>query len=282
MKQLWKNKSIYILAIIFSGFTFAQNQSDSITINKSIIKKTLSDSLKIPLNQIGLSQVQSIYSGDISTMSNTSLHYLRKTKNQKLTFIGRVNLKSRAEITSLKYDVEVYAKHGKNHYSFTGASISDQKLFPNYELFYSLYSNLGKGWELETGTKFLAAENFDLVTPILGITKEIGENRINFRNFITFTQGNTYYSNMLQWRNFLNEKRDNLSVVTGFGNAPDSKNIDLSQDFITNKNVFVGLGYEKNLKPFKISATSVYNRNHYSTGREFNQFDIYLNLMYDF
>ena len=87
---------------------------------------------------------------------------------------------------------------------------------------------------------------------------------------------------MLQWRNFFNEKRDNFSVVTGFGNAPDSRNIDLAQDFITNKTFFAGLGYEKNFKPFKISATSVYNRNQYSTGRTFNQYDIYLNLMYDF
>ena len=116
MEQLWKKKSVTFLAIIFSGFVFAQQQSDSIKIKESVIKETPTDSLKAPLHQVGLSQVQSIYSGGISTMSNTSLHYMRKTKNQKLTFIGRVNLKSRAEITSLKYDIEVYAKHGKNHY----------------------------------------------------------------------------------------------------------------------------------------------------------------------
>lgn len=282
MKHYWHKKSIAILAITFSSLVFAQQQSDSTKVQESITTQNKSNSIKNPLNQVGLSQVQSIYSGGISTMSNTSLHYMRKTKNQKLTFIGRINLKSRAEITSLKYDVEVYAKHGKNHYSFIGGSVSDQKLFPNYELFYSFYSNLGKGWELETGTKFLAAENFDLVTPIIGITKETDHNRITLRNFISFSQGNTYYSNMLQWRNFFNEKRDNFSVVTGFGNAPDSRNIDLAQDFITNKTFFAGLGYEKNFKPFKISATSVYNKNQYSTVRTFNQYDIYLTLMYDF
>lgn len=108
MKHYWYKKSISIVAIIISGFVFAQQQSDSIKIKESVIKENPTDSLKVPLNQVGLSQVQSIYSGGISTMSNTSLHYMRKTKNQKLTFIGRINLKSRAEITSLKYKIDTF------------------------------------------------------------------------------------------------------------------------------------------------------------------------------
>lgn len=74
MRQLWKKKSISIIAIIVSAFVFAQQQSDSIKIKESVIKENPTDSLKVPLNQVGLSQVQSIYSGGISTMSNTSLH----------------------------------------------------------------------------------------------------------------------------------------------------------------------------------------------------------------
>ncbi|MCL9770354.1 YaiO family outer membrane beta-barrel protein [Flavobacterium sp. HXWNR69] len=234
------------------------------------------------LNQIGLSEVQSFYSGNIEKMSTTSLFYLKKSKNLKFTFVVRVNMKLRASINSFKYDAEMYVKHGKNYYSFAGASISDKELFPNYELFYQFYSNLGRSWELETGSKFLAAQNFNLVTPIIGFTKDFEKNRISFRNFLTFTSDKMYYSNIMQWRHFLNEKRDNLLLVTGFGNAPDSRNIDLADDFIINKTIFSGLAYEKNFEKFKLTVTSVYNRNNFNTGAKFNQFDIYFNLIHSF
>ena len=63
MKHYWYKKSTSIVAIIFSGFIFAQNHSDSIKIKESVIKENPTYSLKVPLNQVGLSQVQSIYSG---------------------------------------------------------------------------------------------------------------------------------------------------------------------------------------------------------------------------
>ena len=82
MKHYWHKKSIAILAITFSSLVFAQQQSDSTKVQESITTQNKSNSIKNPLNQVGLSQIQSIYSGGISTMSNTSLHYMRKTKNQ--------------------------------------------------------------------------------------------------------------------------------------------------------------------------------------------------------
>ena len=60
MRQLWKKKSISIIAIIVSAFVFAQQQSDSIKIKESVIKENPTDSLKVPLNQVGLSQVQAL------------------------------------------------------------------------------------------------------------------------------------------------------------------------------------------------------------------------------
>lgn len=225
--------------LLFSFLSFSQeNLKNETNAEQPIISEI--DVIKVTsqLNQIGLSEVQSFYSGNIKKMSTTSLFYLRKSRNQKFTFVGRVNMKLRASISSFKYDAEMYIKHGKNYYSFAGASVSDKKLFPNYELFYQFYSNLGRSWELETGTKFLAAQNFNLVTPIIGFTKDFENNRISFRNFLTFTSDKMYYSNIFQWRHFLNEKRDNLVLVSGFGNAPDSRNIDLAENFIVNKTIF--------------------------------------------
>lgn len=264
-------KTLLLIVMLTSGAVVAQ---DEITDSVSTQKKE---------NQIGVMHLQSVYSSGLSTMSITSVQYLRRINDEKLTLIGRINLRARAKTSSVKYDLETYVKHGKKHYSFVSASISDEKMYPGFEASYSFYSALNKGWELETGVKYLSAKTFSLFTPVLGVSKEIGSNLVTFRNFFTLTDsGELYYANSLAWKNFLNEKRDNLSLMTGFGNAPDSKNIDFSEQFISNASFFVGLGYEKNIKPFKLSASSVYNRNNYSIGRKFNQFDFYLNLFYDF
>ncbi|MBV2223628.1 MAG: YaiO family outer membrane beta-barrel protein [Cloacibacterium sp.] len=276
------NKIILITFLFWSSFYFCQEASDS---NQVPQEKVISekDSLSnIPLNQLGIMHLQSVYDSNLPTMGMTSLQYLRKTKNNKATFIGRVNYRFRNGNNSLKYDFESYLKHGKKHYSFFGASVSDKKMFPGFEAHYYLYSALKKGWELETGAKFLSATNFSLFTPVIGMSKEFGNNRITLRNFFTFAENDQYYGNSLTWRYFLNDSRDNISLMTGFGNAPDSKNIDFSEDFISNKSKFLGVGFEKKLKSFKLSAAGVYNNNNYSTGRKFNQFDIYMNIFYDF
>ena len=283
-------KTLLFFILFISGGIFAQNEiSDSINIyseeTSAVLPavKSQNDSLPVkPQNQVGVMHLQSVYGSGLATMSITSVQYLRRINNEKVTLIGRVNLRARAKNSSVKYDVETYVKHGKKHYSFLSASVSDEKMFPGFEASYSFYSALPKGFELETGVKYLSAQNFSLFTPVLGASKEFGNNLVTFRNFFTLTESQFFYANTIAWKNFLNEKRDYLSLMTGFGNAPDSKNIDFSEEFISNESFFVGLGYEKNLKPFKLSASSVYNRNNYSIGRKFNQFDFYLNLFYDF
>lgn len=235
-----------------------------------------------PLNQVGIMHLQSVYSDNIKTIGQTSVQYLRKSKDLNWTFIGRVTMRNRVDQESFKYTFETYLKHGKKSYSFAGISFSDQKLFPKFEANYSLYNSFDKGWELETGAKFLSAENFSLFTPIVGLSKELATSRITLRNYLTFAESSMYYGNSLTWKEFLNDNRDNISFMTGFGNGPDSKSLDFTQEFITNKTFFVGIGGEKKIKPFTLSASTVFNTNNYSTGQRFNQFDFYLNLFYDF
>ena len=234
------------------------------------------------LNQVGVLHLHSFYSDGIISLQQTAFQYVRRTPNQKLTLVGRASVRSRNETQSFKYDLESYVKHGSKSYSFLGVSVSDQRLFPNYEAFYSLYKSLPKGWELETGAKFMKAENFQLFTPILGISKEMEHSRLTVRNLFTIAEASLYYSMGANWKRFVNEKRDNISIMGGFGNAPDSKSLDFTQDFMTNKSVFLGVGAEKKLNPFTASIAAVYNKNHYSTGSKFDQYDLYLNLLYDF
>ncbi|UJF30587.1 YaiO family outer membrane beta-barrel protein [Kaistella sp. 97-N-M2] len=284
-------KTLLFFVLLTSAPVFAQEKTADSTmiIQNSTISPAATEVIAVhdsvtprPQNQIGVMHLQGLYGSGLATMSITSVQYLRRMNNEKVTLIGRANLRTRAKNSSVKYDVETYIKHGKKHYSFLSASVSDEKMFPGFEASYSFYSALKKGYELETGVKYLSAQNFSLFTPVLGLSKEFGNNLVTFRNFFTLTENDFYYANTLAWKNFLNEKRDHLSVMTGFGNAPDSKNIDFAADFISNKSFFVGLGYEKNIKPFKLSASTVYNRNNYSIGRKFNQVDFYLNLFYDF
>lgn len=262
--------------------TEASNVYSLSTISADTLSQESNATDSKPVNQIGIIHLQSFYSNGINTMGNTSLQYLRKSKDLKWTFIGRANLRTRGGEESLKFDLETYVKHGTKHYSFAGVSVSDKKMFPEFEAFYSLYSSLNHGWELETGAKYLSATEFSLFTPIVGTSKEFGNNRVTIRQFFTFTENSMYYANTAMWKHFFNEKRDNVSFMTGFGNAPDSKNIDYNTEFISNKSFFIGLGGEKHFKQFTTSLSTVYNKNNYSTGQKFNQFDIYLNLFYNF
>ena len=157
-----------------------------------------------------------------------------------------------------------------------------QSLKEKGETYYSFYLALAKGYELETGLKFLSASTFKIFTPVAGLSKEVGNNLITLRNFFTFAEKNRYYGNSFSWKYFLNDDRDHFSLMAGLGNAPDSKNFDFSEQFISNKLQYIGLGFEKNWKPVKFSTAVVYNRNHFSTGSQFDQFDIYLNLFYNF
>lgn len=294
------NKFHITLLLAFSAFTLPKAQEisisdtlskvDSLEIRPEIGEKPLvapTDIVELdgekPLrNQIGLTHLQSFYSEGLQTMSNTSIQYLYRTKEDKMTFIGRVTLRQRNGDTSFKYDVESYLKHGKKHYSFLGLSTSDKKMFPNFEAFYSLYSALPKGYELETGVKYLDAENFSLFTPVIGIAKDINYSRLILRNFFTFAESKMYFASAFTFKQTLNEKKDNFQLLTGYGKGVDSRNMDFSENFVVNKSFYFGASLEKNFHPIKLSLATVYNRNHYSTGREFNQYDIYLNAFYNF
>ena len=268
---------IVVFQIVFFSGRFYARGTDTLRIEKDSIPHRIEYA-----NQIGVMHLQSVYNHDLPTMSTTSLQYLRKINDNRITLIGRANYRARNGNNSVKFDLEAYAKHGKRSYSFIGAAVSDQKMFPAFETYYSFYLALAKGYELETGLKFLSASTFKIFTPVAGLSKEVGNNLITLRNFFTFAEKNRYYGNSFSWKYFLNDDRDHFSLMAGLGNAPDSKNFDFSEQFISNKSQYIGLGFEKNWKPVKLSTAVVYNRNHFSTGSQFDQFDIYLNLFYNF
>ncbi|TXF79558.1 YaiO family outer membrane beta-barrel protein [Chryseobacterium sp.] len=210
-----------------------------------------------------------------------SLEYLRKTADKKNTLIARINYGLRNSEDGIQFEAEDYWVHGEKNYSFFNAAYSASEIFPEFRAGYSLYTAFPKGWELETGARYIHADDNNIYTLVVGASKEYEKNWFSLKNYITEDRKEYYPSHVLTWRHFLNEKRDFVSLILGLGTSPDLKNYQFS--FNGYKDKSVGLGYQKKLSShFLGSATAVYNRLLVGNHRDINRFDLYLNLYYQF
>ncbi|MBW8360657.1 MAG: YaiO family outer membrane beta-barrel protein [Kaistella sp.] len=263
-----------------------QNPAEVLTVEEKTpqtkVTARLSDELStdsLKQNRIGLLYMPAFRKN--SNFHIFSLEYLRKTADKKNTLIARINYGLRNSDEGIQFEAEDYWVHGEKNYSFFNAAYSASEIFPEFRAGYSLYTALPKGWELETGARYIHADDNNIYTLVVGASKEYDNNWFSLKNYITAYRKEYYLSHVFTWRHFLNYKRDYLSLILGLGTSPDLRNYQFS--FNGYKDKSIGLGYQKKLgSHFLGSATTVYNRLLVGNGRYVNRVDLYLNLYYQF
>lgn len=229
--------------------------------------------------------------------SIATVQYSRIIKKGVLNF--RVNYAGRITGTGYQFDAETYYNHSPKWYSFAVASYAPNSLndavFPKLRLGYSINKSFKNGYAGELGIRYL---NFgfvqgNLVSPVVGISKEINDFFLNFKLYRQqlaivdtlpiedTTVKRTYYSGIFTARYYLRDNRtEYFMAMAGYGNAPD--------DFSTNyfllqsayfKTTSCGVGYKRQfhyLTTFAINATWYNVKSGDAIYR--NQYDIYVTL----
>ena len=246
-------------------------------------------------NEIGLSYLRSriMDTTHINLNSIATLQYTRRFGKGSLT--GRVNYAGRYIGTAFQYELEAYYNFTPKWYIFAVGAYSDNNIiFPKYRLGLSLYHAFPRGYEAEIGARYLKALSGSFVSVLGGIGREVNDFYYNLRGYIinlTRTDNTTslYYSAILTSRWYLNERKEYISAIAGYGTAPDdfSINYDLSHILAYNT-ISVGAGYSKQI----LYRTTVgifgswYNMktgiDRFGAGTYRNQYDIYITMLRKF
>ncbi|WP_158546205.1 YaiO family outer membrane beta-barrel protein [Adhaeribacter pallidiroseus] len=150
-----------------------------------------------------------------------NLDYSRQTKAG--SFGGRVNYTNRFAQSGLQFEAEGYPRISKVFYAYANVGYSaDMPLFPKWRAGFSLYANLPKAFEAESGFRYL---NFDNNTWIYTIS--LGKYYKNFwfnaRTYLSPGNNSISQSYTLTTRYYLKGADDYFSFFLGRGISPDDR-----------------------------------------------------------
>lgn len=239
-------------------------------------------------NEIGLFYLHSRIV-DVDNLSKinsiATVQYTRYHKRGTLSF--RVNYAGRTTGTGFQGEAEAYYTHSKKWYSYAIAGYSpDINIFPELKAGYSINRSFNKGYSGELGIRYLKLFGGELISPVVGISKEVKDFFLNFKlypqrlNYSDTIKG-AFYSGIFTARYYLRENRSEyFTALAGYGNVPDdfSTNYFLST-LATYKTVSCGVGYKRQiyyLTTFSVNASWYNIKSNTAIFR--NQYDIYVTL----
>jgi YaiO family outer membrane protein len=216
------------------------------------------------------------------------LQYIRVRKD--ITLIGKVNFLDRhfsgkSVNNGLQYEAETYFTNNEKSYSFASLSLSnDNYVFPKLRAGYSYFRNFKKGWEGDIGLRYTNGNNQDLYAGVLGIGFYINSYWLNLRSYLQKDNNTIYPSFAANARYYYNTKYDYVSVLAGYGSAPDERfAIGLLQQKSSLNSYRIGAGYYKLfLKNYFTGIQASFNRQEYSKDSFQNEFEIFCSIQYKF
>lgn len=216
-----------------------------------------------------------------------SIQYIRERGWGSL--IGRISYANRlsAGITiaeGKQFEVESYFYTGKNNYSYASIAYSQDLVFPKLRVGYSFYQNFKKGWEADLGVRYIASENTETKTIVLGIGKYLGSYWINFRSYLQNNDNDYHPSFSLTTRYYFNTKYDYISLDAGYGTSPDERaTIGQFEQRVTLNSYRIGAGYYNLFNNHYLTGIqTTFNNQEYAPNLKQNELEISLMFQYKF
>ncbi|WP_197464088.1 YaiO family outer membrane beta-barrel protein [Rufibacter sp. DG15C] len=165
------------------------------------------------------------FSKALDSWHTLSLAYTRRLKQGNL--IGRAYVANRFEKTGTLVEADFYPKLNDNYYLYLNAGGSTASFFPKFRSGISLFRNMGHGFELEAGLRYLRyAENTVIYTA--SVSKYWGKFWFSFRPYFSPGQEEIAQSYFLTLRYYYGATDEFLGLTLGSGFSPDDRNKDLS------------------------------------------------------
>jgi YaiO family outer membrane protein len=174
-------------------------------------------------NKIGISYDYTYFDKQFSDPWHiVSLDYTRQSSIGSLT--GRINYANRFRKSGVQFEAEAYPHISKTFYSYVSVGYSDNVgVFPKYRGGFSLYANLPKSFEAESGVRYLYFSNSTLI-----YTAYVGRYYKNWlfgaRTYIVPGSSSISQSYSLSGRYYYGGDTDNLVAISiGSGISPDDR-----------------------------------------------------------
>lgn len=237
---------------------------------------------KASRNQVGVSHLQSIFSGSDQYASITGIDYMRRFKRGSVT--ARVQVGERPTGTGAQGGFDAFYSHTPTFYSNAYLYGAVGAAFPFWQGGYSAFKTFHKSWEAEAGAKYLGLDSINNYTAVASVGKYLRSTWINVRGFYTYNKKGWYPSAQLTTRQYLNDKSDYVAVMAGYGRIPDEHsqvyNFDQYNGY-GSKNI--GLGFQKGFRyGIGLNATVNYTELKITEGKTLNEYDIYVRLSKNF
>ncbi|RZS99106.1 YaiO family outer membrane beta-barrel protein [Aquimarina brevivitae] len=214
--------------------------------------------------------------------NTTSLEY---QKTIGLTaVIARATYSDRFFTDGMLYQLEAYPVFTDRIYAFAEVSYSDADFFQNYGVSLSGYFGIGKGYELETGFRYLDFDTDDFFSVTIGLTKYVGRFYINTRSFLGPKIDDNFIQNyQLNLRYYLNNPEDYIFGRVGTGISPDDSSrftqVNANPDLVA---WYGTLGIYKTFRKIAGTFSVSYLNEDLTGGRTGNQLSGNLGLSYRF
>jgi len=235
----------------------------------------------------GLSFLNSTFSGVDDAAAPpayriATLYYTRRL-SPKVSYGAQLLFTGRQSGTGIMGEADLTYKPNKLLYWNAAIGISNNVLLPKYRLSYSLYRQLGKGFEGEIGGRFLEVVDVKALSLVAGASKSFDPFVLNVRLFAIREQQDLYFAFQAGAKYELSEA-DLLQASFGLGTSPDDRSrLILLPELGGVMSRSVGAGYRRTINyRTSIGLNGNYTSQKIGTATFRNQYDLLLALQVKF